>query len=187
MDISKKNNSVEEIVGKNVKSLRIQSRLTVDGLAIAIETSVSYVKMIEKGKANISSIQAKKIANFFNIEVSQLYSDKKVKLFNHLKIQPITDFYKEHERNPKYFIDRKSEYKLPAFIKEYLLKDPFLKTGREISEIKNYCFEVYKREFTSAELSREFRRLHEKGDKVGREDKFGNGSVYKYFFKNEPD
>lgn len=184
MDISEKNNSVGNIVGKNVKSLRIQSGLTVDGLAVAIKVSVSYAKMIQKGTANISSAKAKEIANFFNIEVSQLYSDKKVSLFNHMKIQSIADFYKENERNPKYFIDRKSEYKVPAFINEYLLDDTFLNTGREISEIKNYCYEVYKREFTSAELSREFRRLHEKGDKVGREDKFGNGSVYKYFVKN---
>lgn len=184
MDVSEKNNSIGITVGKNVKSLRIQSGLTIDGLAVAIKVSVSYAKMIQKGTANISSAKAKEIANFFNIQVSQLYSDKKISLFNHLKIQPIADFYKEHERNPKYFISRKSEYKVPAFIKEHLLDDPFLKTGREISEIIAYCFEAYKRSFTSAELSREFSRLYEKGEQVGRIDTFNNGSKYKYFVKN---
>jgi len=180
MDISLKNDGIEKTVGNNIKSLRIQAGLTAEGLTFALDISISYTLMIQRGATSISSKLAKRIANFFNIEVSQLYSDKKIVLNQPLKVEPIYKFYKENENNPKFFIKRRSEYSVAAFIKNYLLSDPFLKEGRDVSEIIKYSYEKYGRELTSQELSRELRRLFNKG-LLNRIDKFGNGTSFKYF------
>lgn len=182
MDISSKNDRIEKTVGINVKSLRVQAGLTIEGLSFALDISISYTLMIQRGATGISSKLAKRIANFFNIEVSQLYSDKQIILNHPLKIEPICNFHKENENNPKFFIKRKSEYSVAAFIKNYLLTDPFLKEGREVSEIIKHSFTEYRRELTSQELSRELRRLY-KQSKIERFDKFKNGTVYQYYVK----
>lgn len=182
MDISLKNDSVEKTVGNNIKNLRIQAGLTTEGLTFALDISISYTLMIQRGGTSISSKLAKRIANFFNVEVSQLYSDKRIVLNNPLKIEPLNNFYKENENNPKFFLKRKSEYSVAAFIKNYLLKDPFLKEGREVSEIIKHSYRKYGRELASQELSRELRRLY-KQNKIERFDKFNNGAVYKYYVR----
>ncbi len=184
MDMSLKNNSIERTVGNNIKSLRIQAGLTIEGLTFALDISISYTLMIQRGVTSISAKLAKRIANFFNIEVSQLYSDKKIVLNNPLKIEAIYNFYKENDNNPKFFIKRRSEYSVAAFIKNYLLSDPFLKEGRDVSEIIKYSYEKYGRELTSQELSRELRRLYTKGI-LNRMDKFGNGAAYKYLINKK--
>lgn len=184
MDISSKNNSIEKTVGNNIKSLRIQAGLTIEGLTFALDISISYTLMIQRGATSISAKLAKRIANFFNIEVSQLYSDKKIILTSPLKIETIYNFYKENENNPKFFIKRRSEYSVAAFIKNHLLSDPFLKEGRDVSQIITYSNEKYGRALTSQELSRELRRLYNKGI-LRRIDKFGNGTAYKYLINNK--
>lgn len=184
MDISSKNDSIEKTVGNNIKSLRIQAGLTIEGLTFALDISISYTLMIQRGATSISAKLAKRIANFFNIEVSQLYSEKKIVLNNPQKIEAIYNFYKENENNPKFFIKRRSEYSVAAFIKNTLLSDPFLKEGQEVSEILNYSYKKYGRVLTSQELSRELRRLYTKGILL-RIDKFGNGTAYKYLINKK--
>ncbi|UBM60799.1 hypothetical protein LAG90_09140 [Marinilongibacter aquaticus] len=96
-----------------------------------------------------------------------------------LKIEPIAKFYKENEKNAKFFINRRGEYSVAAFLRNTLMADPFMREGKEVSEIIEYCSRTYHRDMKSQELSRELRRLHQKGVLFGK-DKFGNGAIYLY-------
>jgi transcriptional regulator with XRE-family HTH domain len=182
MDITNINENVSKTVGKNVKDLKEQAGLTIDGLTFALSISISYTLMIERGAANISTKLAKEIANFFAIEISKLYSEKPIKLKDPLKIPTIAKFYKENEKNAKFFTQRRAEYSVAAFLRNVLLYDPFMKDGRTVSDIIKYSDTQYQRNLESQEVSRELRRLYLK-DVLERKDKFENGSVYLYSLK----
>src|SRR3546814_520727 len=184
MGVSNKNDDLSYIVGHNVKSLRMQGGLTIEGLTFALSISISYTLMIERGAANISSKLAKKIADFFDIEVAQLYTDKPTKLKTPLKLPAIAKFYAENDNNAKFFIHRRSEYSVASFVRNVLLLDSFISDeGHTVGEIAGYSLKQYKRDLDSQELSRELRRLYLK-DILQRVDKFGNGSVYLYQLKS---
>lgn len=170
---------MSKIVGDNVKDLKNQAGLTLDGLTFALSISISYVLMIERGAANISAKLAKTIADFFDIEVSKLYTKKRIVLKNPLKIPTIAKFYKENDMNAKFFVERRAEYSVAAFLRNVLLYDPIIKEGRTVAELIEYSADKYQRELKSQELSRELRRLYIK-EVLNREDKFKNGSVFLY-------
>ncbi|MEO6520558.1 MAG: helix-turn-helix transcriptional regulator [Mucilaginibacter sp.] len=180
MDLSENNTNLSILVGRNVTSLRTQASLTIEGLTFALSISISYTLMIERGKANISSKLATKIANLFGIEVAQIYSAKKINLKAPQSISPIEKFYDENKQNAKFFIHRRNEYSVASFVRNILLLDPVMNSEHTVGEIKEYCAKKYKRELDSQELSREIRRLFLKNI-LQRRDKFGNGSVYFYF------
>lgn len=180
MEVSNKNDDLSYIVGHNVKSLRKQAGLTIEGLTFALSISISYTLMIERGAANISAKLAKKIADFFDIGVAQLYTDKPIKLKTPLRLPAIAKFYAENDKNAKFFIHRRSEYSVASFVRNVLLLDSFISDEEHtVGEIAEHSFEHYKRDLDSKELSRELRRLYLKGI-LQRQDKFGNGSVYLY-------
>lgn len=176
---SERNDNLSLIFGKNVKHLRLQTGLTIEGLTFALSISISYTLMIERGTANVSSSLAKRIANFFDVEVAQLYTDKTINLKSPLKISSIEKFYQENEQNAKFFIQRRAEYSVASFLRNVLLADSVILEGHTVSELIEYSHKKYKRELNSQELSRELRRLYKKGV-LDREDKFDNGSVYLY-------
>src|SRR5690606_26249370 len=163
MGVSKKNDDLSIIVGRNIKGLRKQAGLTIEGLTFALSISISYTLMIERGAANISAKLAKKIADFFDIEVARLYMNKVIKLKFPLKIQAIATFYVENVQNPKFFIDRRSEYSVANFLRNVLLEDLFMTEGHTVGELVKYSEEKYKRNLDSQETSRELRRLFQKG------------------------
>lgn len=139
--------------------------------------------MIERGATNISAKLAKTIANFFGIEVAQLYTDKAITLKSPLRTPSIAKFYEENEKNAKFFIHRRSEYSVASFVRNVLLSDQYISNeGHTVGEIAEYSLIKYKRNLDSQELSRELRRLYLKG-LLQREDKFGNGSVFNYSLK----
>ncbi len=180
MDVSERNENVPIIVGKNVKHLRVKAGLTIEGLTFALSISISYTLMIERGAANISPKLAKKIADFFGIEIARLYMNKAIALKAPLKIPTIQKFYEENQKNAKFFINRRSEYSVASFVRNVLLSDSFISDeGHTVGEIAEYSLKQYKRDLDSQELSRELRRLYLKGV-LQRADKFGNGSVYLY-------
>jgi len=113
--------------------------------------------MLEKGGANISPKIARKIALFFGIKIDALYSEEKIEL--NKDIRTIKSFYKKNKDNPRLFIQRRSEYKVAAFLKTVLAQDPFLLTKRNLKEIRQHCSNQYKKEFDVYELSREIRRM----------------------------
>lgn len=177
-----KNDNLSIIVGENVKDLRIQADLTIEGLTFALSISISYMLMIERGAANISTKLAKKIANLFDIDVAQLYSVKRIRLRTPFKIPSIEQFHKENKNNPKFFISRRPEYSVANFLRNVLLTDEIILENHNVGELKEFSKEKYQRDLNSQELSRELRRLYLKGV-LERDDKFDNGSVYLYRLK----
>lgn len=182
MRVSDRNDKLPFVVGKNVKNLRKQAGLTIEGLAFALSISISYTLMIERGAANISSKLAIKIAGFFDIDVAQIYTDKPIKLKPQVTLNSLSDFYEENAQSPEFFIKRRSEYSVATFLRNILLEDPIMLKGHTVGELIEHSKYKYKRELDSQELSRELRRLYLK-DVLDRDDKFGNGSVYLYKLK----
>jgi transcriptional regulator with XRE-family HTH domain len=182
MDVSENNANLSVIVGKNIRQLRTQTGLTIEGLTFALSISISYTLMIEKGTANISSKLAKNIATFFGIEVAQLYSRKKISLKLPRIIPTIAKFYDENKENAKFFIHRRSEYSVASFVSNILLLDSFMQEEHTVGEIKAHSNKKYHRELDSQELSREVRRLFLK-NVLQRRRKFENDSVYLYWLE----
>ncbi|PWG81189.1 helix-turn-helix domain-containing protein [Pararcticibacter amylolyticus] len=176
-----KNDNLSAIVGRNIKELRIQANLTIEGLTFALSISISYTLMIERGAANISTRLAKKIANFFDIEMAQLYSSKPIKI-RPLKILPVEQFHKDNKNNPKFFLSKRTEYSVASFLRNVLLSDEFVLEYHSVGDLRNFSKEKYQRDLNSQELSRELRRLYMKGI-LERDDRFNNGSVYLYKLK----
>lgn len=173
-------NELSKIVGNNVNKLRIKTSLTLEGLTFALQISISYLMMIEKGTANISAKMANRISDFFEITIEQLYSRKEIKLKSPLDVPTIKAFYEQNNNNPNFFIHRRSEYSVAYFLKSILINDNFMLIKHDSGEIRNYCLIKYKREFSSQELSRELRRLFLKKE-LKRCRKFDNDSVYQYW------
>lgn len=182
MEIFGKNENLSEILAENFKTLRNHAGLTIEGIANALSISISYVLMIERAKANISTKLAKKIGDFFDVDVAQLYRKKHIISKNTTKTNSVSKFYQENKENAKFFIERRSDYSTANFIKNVLLKDTFMHSFHTIGQIREYSKKEYSRELDSQELSREIRRLYEK-DIISRKDKFGNGSVFFYQLK----
>jgi len=177
-----KENSSSLIVGKNLNSLLLQSGITITGLAYAIEMSVNHLRTIRLGKASISSRTADKISKFFEIEVSLLFSAKPIKLKNIKSIETLINFYKDNSKNIEFFTNKKEENSLMHFLRKELLKSDFLKTARDVKEIKDFCSNQHQRDYTSKALSAQLLRLFEEGY-LERRKKFTNSSVYLYRIK----
>jgi len=184
MERFSKNDNIQKIVGRNFRSMRLQSGLTKEAMVIAINKSISYILMIERGAANISSNLAKVICDFFEIEVSQLYSDKEIKLKPINKTNTLALFYKENEHNAKFFINRRKEYSTAAFLREILIPENVLDNYIAVREIIAISKSDFNRDLSSQELSRELRRSYNK-QILERRDKFGNASVYEYRLKRD--
>ncbi|SEO12193.1 hypothetical protein SAMN05216436_1357 [bacterium A37T11] len=113
-----------------------------------------------------------------------MYTDKTISLKNPLKILTVEKFYKENNKNAKFFVHRRNEYSVARFLRNVLLSDDAMSDGGTVSELIEYSKVKYQRELNSQELSRELRRLYEK-EALDRKDKFGNGSVYLYKLKGD--
>ncbi len=174
---SRKN--VRKILGVNFKSMRMETGLTKEGVANALNLSISYILMIERGEANISSKTAEKICTFFEIEMFQLYSEKIIRLKPISKLRNVEKFYIENINNKKFFIAKRVEYSVAEFIRKCIIPDKIIENYLSVKEIKNIVFNKYNRKVSSQELSRELRRAYIRGELL-RKDKFGNGSVFEY-------
>lgn len=166
-------------VGRQLRSLLQQAGITIVGLAYAIDMSVNHLRTIRTGKASISSRTAGKIADFFYIEVSQLFSVKPIKIKNIKSIPTIKQFYEENVGNPQFFTNQIKDNSLMHFLRTELLKSKYFEEEHDVGEIRKHCKEKYQRNFSSKALSAQLVRLAEEGALV-RRDKFGNGSVYLY-------
>ncbi|WP_345949035.1 helix-turn-helix transcriptional regulator [Mucilaginibacter sp. PAMB04274] len=168
-----------KIVADNIKYIREYAGLTFVGFAEAVKISISYLRLIEKGTANITYKVAKKISDFCEIEPDSIFSAKALKLKKLSQIATINIFYTENINNPQYFISRKGENSIAHFLKNVLLPSGYLIDYREVNAIQAFCKSEYNKDFTSKELSRELNRLAD-DKKLLRFDKYGNKSIYLY-------
>lgn len=59
-------------LGKRISELRLRYKLTKVQLAFEINTSESNIRRIEKGQINVGIITLNKIAEVFNVSLSEL-------------------------------------------------------------------------------------------------------------------
>ncbi len=170
---------LSKIIGRNFKTLRLKAGLTSKGIAFALKISISYVLMIERGGANLSQEKLESICNFFDIPVSLFVSEKLPKLDLSRKKGLISSFYIQNKHNHDFFIERKKEYKVATFLKDVLLSDGIFNEERSVKEIITYSKGKFARVLKSQEVSRELRRLYEKGV-LARRKKYESSTSYLY-------
>lgn len=59
-------------IGKRIKELRLDSNLSQEKFALKINMDRTYFASVESGKRNISILNLEKIANGFDITLSEL-------------------------------------------------------------------------------------------------------------------
>lgn len=66
---------IQENFGKKIRKLRNQLGISQKKFALIIGMDRTYYSSVEKGKRNISIINIKKIADGFNLSLSELFKD----------------------------------------------------------------------------------------------------------------
>lgn len=64
-----------EIVGKNIRACRTDSKLTLEQLAEKADMSWPYLSEIERGRENISLDKLAKLAQALNVKLAKLVED----------------------------------------------------------------------------------------------------------------
>lgn len=64
---------VRKKMGERIKELRLQTGLSQEKFALKIGLDRTYYASVEAGKRNISILNIEKIANGFNITLSELF------------------------------------------------------------------------------------------------------------------
>ncbi|MCL2854856.1 MAG: helix-turn-helix transcriptional regulator [Defluviitaleaceae bacterium] len=72
-NVSKK--QLAKTIGVNLRKLRKEHKMTLSGLGKAVELSLPYVGMLERGERSPSAYALGKICNFFGVEVSYFYGN----------------------------------------------------------------------------------------------------------------
>lgn len=66
---------IQENFGKKIRKLRNQLGISQEKFALIIGMDRTYYASVEKGKRNISIVNIKKIADGFNLSLSELFKD----------------------------------------------------------------------------------------------------------------
>jgi len=64
---------IEQKFGLIIRQLRINNRLSQEKVALDAGIDRTYVSDIEKGSRNVSIVMIEKLANYFQIPVSELF------------------------------------------------------------------------------------------------------------------
>lgn len=166
------------ILAENLKSLRKQALLTINGIDAYTNQSSDHIRQLEK-KGNQVTPNVNTLlpySELYDVTVNELLIKPNLKLGENLK--KLEDFRRTNREFKDYFIDALS---IPDFIRLKLLPLPQMKTGMKVSEIIDLfpddCIE-------SKPLSRELGRMVMNGTLV-KEDPSGKGSVYFYRLMSE--
>ncbi len=68
---------IKEKVGQRIKELRIKQGLSQEEFAFRCELDRTYITSLERGKRNISLTNLEKIANAFNMTLSEFFNFEK--------------------------------------------------------------------------------------------------------------
>ena len=64
---------IEQKFGTTIRQLRINKGLSQEKLALDAEIDRTYISDIEKGNRNVSIVMIEKLANYFQIPISELF------------------------------------------------------------------------------------------------------------------
>jgi transcriptional regulator with XRE-family HTH domain len=70
-----KDNSLLQLIGKNVKKHRLMQGMTLDVLAKLCESEKSVMSRIELGYSNSTVLNLKKICNALSIQLTELFHE----------------------------------------------------------------------------------------------------------------
>ncbi len=81
-----------QIIGKNIKTLRMSRNMTQEQLAERLERSINFVSLIELGKSGMSVVTILEICNILEVDVNCLFKglveynikDKDQRLINNI-------------------------------------------------------------------------------------------------------
>ena len=81
-----------QIIGKNIKRLRVSRNMTQEQLAERLERSINFVSLIELGKSGMSVVTILEICNILEVDVNCLFKglveynikDKDQRLINNI-------------------------------------------------------------------------------------------------------
>lgn len=65
---------IKEQVGKRIKELRLAKNMSQEDFADKCELDRTYITSLERGKRNISLINLEKIANAFEMSLSEFFN-----------------------------------------------------------------------------------------------------------------
>ena len=65
---------IKENFGKRLRELRNEKGISQEKFSFECELDRTYIASIEKGKRNVSIVNVEKIANAFNISVSEFFN-----------------------------------------------------------------------------------------------------------------
>lgn len=65
---------VRKILAKNIKELREKNKIKKEKLSLLLEFDNSYISKLEKGNVNITIDKIEKIADYFGVQVKDLFS-----------------------------------------------------------------------------------------------------------------
>jgi transcriptional regulator with XRE-family HTH domain len=68
--------SARWLIAKNIKNLRKQAKLNREELSLALGFDNSYISKLERSKINITIDKLEIIANYFDIEISEIFKNK---------------------------------------------------------------------------------------------------------------
>ncbi len=151
--VNNDNKEYNSSLSKRFKLILELCDLEVSGFAQLTGRSESHIYGIINGSRRLSSSFASKIGTILDFE--------SMKIFDLNKSLPITfdsinliDFRRKHQANSEYFISKRKEKSIDYFIVNILIPSTYLKNQRSVAEIRSYSREVYKKEFSSEELSK---------------------------------
>ena len=62
------------ILAKNIKSLRLKANIRREELSLLLGFDNSYISKLEKCKINITIDKLSSLANYFNVEIADLFN-----------------------------------------------------------------------------------------------------------------
>lgn len=164
------------ILADNLKSLRKQALLTINGIDAYTNQSSDHIRQLEnranKVTPNVNTLLPYSV--LYDVTVNELLTKPNLKLGKNLEELEI--FRRKFRDFKDYFIDTLS---VPDFIRLKVLPLRQMKTGMKVSEIIDLFPD---NNIESKPLSRELSRMVEKGALV-KEDPSGKGAVYLYRLK----
>ncbi|MCX2477171.1 hypothetical protein OQZ33_22750 [Pedobacter sp. MC2016-05] len=136
--------------------------LEVSGFSQLVGKSESHIYGVVNGSRPLSNSFANQIGAILNFDSGVIFNLNRP-LPSLLESDKLIDFRRKYSNNLEYFISKRNEQSIDFFLVNVLIPSEFMEDKRSVSEIRIHSREVYKKEFSSEELSKGLRYAVKKG------------------------
>ena len=150
--IKKNNSDYSKAISLRIKTILALSGLEIAGFAEFTNISESHLYAIINGTRNLTRYSANKIAQRFNIKVSQLLNPKFEITSEIGNSKFLTKFYEEYKLVPGFFQKTRNDRKKSHYIETELLKNHFFYTPASVADVKAACDDAGKK-YNSKQIS----------------------------------